>query len=173
MAIINFEFKAKSLNSKVHEAQLMKLGAEFKGTDRQVDTYFNVPLGRLKLREGNIENALIFYEREDIGGAKQSNILLYTHEPDKTLKDILCKVHGIKVIVNKTRNIYFIDNVKFHFDQVLDLGSFLEVEAIDSSGTIGISVLKDQCRKYSTLFGIKEEDYVKESYSDLLLQGSD
>ncbi len=34
---------------------LLTHGADYKGTDRQTDTYFNVPNGRLKLREGNIE----------------------------------------------------------------------------------------------------------------------
>ena len=43
--------------------------AHYHGTDHQVDTYFRVPDGRLKLREGNIENSLIYYRRPNIGGA--------------------------------------------------------------------------------------------------------
>lgn len=35
-------------------------------------------------------------------------------------------------MVDKRRKIYFIDNVKFHFDVVENLGTFIEVEAIDS-----------------------------------------
>jgi adenylate cyclase class IV len=46
------------------------------------------------------------------------------------------KVHGIKVIVQKKRRIYFIGNVKFHFDTIAELGTFIEVEAIDKDGTL-------------------------------------
>ena len=131
MNITNFEFKARTSNPDEQEKKLLTLNPLFIGEDQQTDTYFNVAEGRLKLREGNIENALICYNRDDNGGAKQSNIILYKHSPDKALKDILVKVHGIKVTVIKKRRIYFIDNVKFHFDRVEGLGAFIEVEAID------------------------------------------
>lgn len=169
MAILNFEFKATVINLPDSEKKLSSLQPKFIGEDNQTDTYFNVSDGRLKLREGNIENALIWYKREDAAGAKQSDILLYKHLPDKTLKAILTKVHGIKTIVKKSRRIYFINNVKFHFDRVEGLGSFIEVEAIDETGNIGIEKLKEQCNFYIAFFGIKSEDFMKESYSDMLL----
>ena len=169
MAIINFEFKARTSSLKQMEAKLLDNDPDFIGEDHQTDTYFNVPKGRLKLREGNIENALIFYERSDESTSKQSNVLLYTHKKDSFLKEILIKVHGVKVIVDKTRRIYFINNVKFHFDTVPGLGTFIEVEAIDKSGDIPIEKLKSQCQQYANLFGVKEADYVDVSYSDLAL----
>jgi predicted adenylyl cyclase CyaB len=169
MPHINFEFKAHSQHIELLEDKLLELNPEFIGTDNQTDTYFNVPKGRLKLREGNIENALIYYERKNIEGAKQSDIILYKHQPAKSLKDILIKVNGIKVIVNKTRKIYFIKNVKFHFDHVEGLGNFVEVEAISNTGKTSIKKLKAQCEKYAELFEIKESDYISVSYSDLIL----
>jgi adenylate cyclase class IV len=48
------------------------------------------------------------------------------------LKNILIRQLGVKIVVDKRRKIYFIDNVKFHFDVVENLGTFIEVEAIDS-----------------------------------------
>ena len=169
MSILNFEFKAKAANQILSENKLLALHPQFIGEDHQTDTYFNIIEGRLKLREGNIENALIWYKREDTGGAKQSDILLYKHLPDKSLKEILTKVHGIKTIVKKSRRIYFVNNVKFHFDRVEDLGTFIEVEAIDETGKIGIEKLKEQCNFYISFFGIKPEDFIKESYSDMLI----
>lgn len=142
----------------------------FIGEDHQIDTYFNIPKGRLKLREGNIENALIHYEREDFAGAKSSHVLLYHHKADKALKEILIKTLGIKAVVDKRRRIYFIENVKFHFDTVDGLGTFIEVEAIDKDGSIGKDKLQAQCNKYVTLFGINAEDYCSVSYSDMVLQ---
>jgi adenylate cyclase, class 2 len=165
---LNFEFKARTTELDNLEKKLLILNPKFIGEDNQTDTYFNVSKGRLKLREGNIENSLIWYERQNTAGAKQSDVLLYQHIPDKTLKDILSKVHGVNVIVEKKRRIYFIDNVKFHFDTIAGLGTFIEVEAIDSDGSFGIEKLKEQADKYAKFFGIKVEDFIALSYSDMI-----
>ena len=166
---INFEFKARCSNVQEREETLLSLQPLYVGQDHQIDTYFNVPNGRLKLREGNIEHALIHYERSNTAGAKQSDVILYQHAPDPALKAILTKAMGIKVVIDKLRKIYFIDNVKFHFDEVKDLGGFIEVEAIDKDGSIGIDQLKEQCAYYASLLRVAPEDYMAESYSDLLL----
>ena len=166
---INFEFKARHNNITEAEGILKKHNPVFIGEDRQVDTYFHVPNGRLKLREGTIEQSLIFYERTNTAGAKQSNVSLYNHQPDPALKQVLQQALGIKVVVDKKRKIYFIDNVKFHFDRVEGLGEFVEVEAIDKDGSIGVEKLKEQCRHYQQVLGVGEADFMAESYSDILL----
>lgn len=170
MKIINFEFKAKTNNLDKLEQKLIQINPIFKGEDHQRDTYFNVDKGRLKLREGNIENSLIYYERENTANSKQANVLLYKHQANESLKDILIKLYGIKIIVNKKRKIYFIDNVKFHFDELEKLGTFVEVEAIDENGNIGVEKLKKQCDKYADFFELKKTDFIDKSYSDLLLE---
>jgi adenylate cyclase class 2 len=163
------EFKAKIADPEKLETILKSLQPLFKGEDHQIDTYFTVKEGRLKLREGNIENALIWYLRPNDASAKLSQVLLYKHEPDLALKEILFKVHEVKVVVDKKRRIYFIDNVKFHFDEVEGLGKFIEVEAIDHNGELGIEKIQAQCDHYASLFQITTEDYVAISYSDLLM----
>lgn len=168
MPILNIEFKAKANDVLAAEKMLEQHNPRFIGEDHQVDTYFNVVNGRLKLREGNIENALIHYERENTAGSKSSQVLLYQHQPDENLKAILTKALGIKAVVDKRRKIYFIDNVKFHFDTVQNLGTFIEVEAIDRDGSIGKEKLQEQCDFYAAMFGIKEEDFVAVSYSDMI-----
>lgn len=170
MAILNIEFKAKAKDIATLETILLQHNPTFIGEDYQTDTYFIVQAGRLKLREGNIENALIHYEREDFAGAKSSHVLLYQHQPDKTLKEILIKTLGIKAVVDKRRKIYFINNVKFHFDTVAGLGTFVEVEAIDKDGSIGKEKLQAQCNEYAALFDISTEDYCSLSYSDMILE---
>jgi adenylate cyclase, class 2 len=166
---INFEFKARHNDILEAERILQQHAPRFAGEDHQIDTYFKVPNGRLKLREGTIEQALIFYQRSNIAGAKQSDVILYQHKADAALKQILTQSLGIKAVVDKRRRIYFIDNVKFHFDRVEGMGTFVEVEAIDKDGSIGLERLKEQCRSYQELLGVKEEDFMAESYSDLLL----
>lgn len=170
MNLRNFEFKARTKDLGKLEQKLLTLNPIFKGEDHQTDTYFNVPRGRLKLREGNIENALIFYEREDNASAKASDILLYKHSPETSLKEILTKTNGIKAVVDKKRRIYFIENVKFHFDTVNELGTFIEVEAIDENGQRALEELEKQCKKYSAFFDLDKSDFVSRSYSDLILE---
>ena len=169
MNILNVEFKAKLQSNTEAEQKLLTLHPVFIGEDHQTDTYFNVTEGRLKLREGNIENSLIWYKRENAADAKQSDIILYKHTPDEALKSILKKVHGIKVIVHKKRKIYFVENVKFHFDTVEGLGDFMEVEAIDETGLIGREKLRSQCDFYASFFGIISSDFLEYSYSDMLI----
>lgn len=166
---LNIEFKATTASIEAAENKLKTLNPVFIGIDHQIDTYYNVQNGRLKLREGNIENALIYYERENTSDAKQSKVILYNHVPSTELKDLLAKVHGVKVVVDKKRKIYFVDNVKFHFDTVENLGSFIEVEAIDKDGSISIEMLQQQCDYYAKFLGVEQSDYLSLSYSDMLL----
>jgi len=76
------------------------------------------------------------------------------------------------VIVDKKREIYFIDNVKFHIDTVKNLGTFVEIEAIDQEGIISEDNLRKQCQKYLDLFTISKNDLISCSYSDMLLESS-
>ncbi len=169
MPITIIEIKARC-NEQEKVRDILKVeGADFKGLDHQTDTYFRVPHGRLKLREGNIENNLIHYDRPDQEGPKQSNVLLYRSDPDSNLKGILMKALGVLVVVEKKREIYFIDNIKFHIDIVVGLGEFIEIEAIDEKGSIGKERLQNQCDHYLVRFGVIKKDLVSCSYSDLVL----
>jgi adenylate cyclase, class 2 len=169
MSHTNIEIKARCLNPEAIEATLKAHNARFIGLDHQIDTYFNTPNGRLKLREGNIENALIFYNRPNQAGPKQSDIILYKTQPHASLKAILIQSNGILTIVDKKRQIFFIENVKFHLDTVEGLGNFVEIEAIDEHGDIGYEQLLKQCTHYKELFNIQEADLMTDSYSDMIM----
>jgi adenylate cyclase, class 2 len=168
MQHLNIEIKARCADPLSIQAILQAQNARFIGTDHQIDTYFKVENGRLKLREGTIENSLIHYNRVNQAGPKQSDIVLQTVERGSALKEILTKANGILAIVDKKRQIYFIENVKFHIDDVVGLGSFVEIEAIDSDGSIGRERLLEQCQFYIQLFKITDGDLLTHSYSDLI-----
>jgi predicted adenylyl cyclase CyaB len=166
--MLNIEIKAKTNNPEKAREFLKSRNARFAGVDFQKDTYFKVSNGRLKLREGNIEHALIYYEREPKAEPKQSNIILHKLRDADTLKDILHKIFTVSVVVEKKREIYFIDNVKFHIDEVFPLGNFIEIEAIDEHETIGTDKLRSQCEEYMHALGIAPDDLLTHSYSDML-----
>ena len=147
-AIINSEIKARCADQEAVRHYLRK--------------------GRLKLRQGPIENNLIFYQRADTDGPKQSTINLSPVAPDSTIGEVLTAALGVRVVVDKQREIYFIDNVKFHIDTVKDLGNFVEIEAIDTDGKRNAEELEQQCSHYMRELGIRATDLVVGSYSDLL-----
>jgi adenylate cyclase class 2 len=167
MEHVIIEFKARCSNHARLREILNQKNARFVGEDHQIDTYFRVPRGRLKLREGDIENALVFYDRPNQAGPKQSDVSLSAVPADSDVRGVLSKALGILVAVEKRREIYFVENVKIHLDRVEGLGEFVEVEAIGSANEI--QRLRAQCDAFLREFDVKPEDSVEESYSDLLL----
>ena len=103
MAHLNIEIKARCTDPSFVRNYLIEHSADFKGLDEQADTYFNVVTGRLKLREGNIENNLIFYNRNDQPAPKSSHFRLVKIEDAKGLKEVLEKSCGVKMIVRKKK----------------------------------------------------------------------
>ncbi len=176
--MINVEIKAR-LPEKMQRIKILTFlekqkyvkgeEAEFRGTDKQTDTYFIVPKGRLKLREGNIENCLIQYDRPNQAGPKISQYILTQVKSNSTLKESLTKALGVLAVVKKVREIWYIGNVKIHLDKVEDLGYFLEIEARDEKEVLGKGKLLEQCDKYMSLFEVAKKDLITKSYSDMIL----
>ena len=170
MSYLNVEIKAKCGDPSFIRDYLLKQQADFKGTDEQTDTYFNVVNGRLKIREGQIENNLIYYERPDQAGPKPSSFQLVKLEDAAGLKEALTRSIGIKVIVKKRREIYYIANVKFHIDEVAGLGTFIEIEAGNIMADLSHEQLLEQCKIYLSAFRIDPVQLVEVSYSDMLMK---
>lgn len=170
MSFINIEIKARTSKATEIRQYLLTNNAIFIGTDFQTDTYFNTRKGRLKLREGNIENNLIYYERENQAGPKQSDFNLLEVADADTLKTMLTAALGIKVTVKKQREIFFIGNVKFHLDTLQELGNFVEIEASNKYAPLTTEQLNEHCNFYMKAFGIEDPDLINISYSDMLLE---
>lgn len=168
MKLTNYEFKARLKDERRVRAALKRLRARHVGTDHQVDTYFRVPRGRLKVREGRIENALIFYERADRPRARRARIEMMLLSRRNSLRGILRRVLPVLGVVDKRREIYFVGNVKIHLDQVRGLGRFVEVEALSRSGKMHKA--REQALRFQKLFGIARADILAASYSDLILK---
>ena len=166
---VNVEIKARCRNTAGVRRILAARGADFKGTDHQIDTYFNAPRGRLKLREGTIENCLVFYERQDRRGPKTCDVRLVPTDATSApaLKALLTATLGVRCVVDKRREIHFIGNVKFHIDRVRGLGTFVEIEAQDAGGRYGKRKLRTQCGDYARMLGIEDADLVSGSYAEM------
>jgi predicted adenylyl cyclase CyaB len=168
MKRLNFEFKARLRDESQVRSELKRLRARFLGRDHQIDTYFRVPTGRLKVREGRIENALIFYRRTNMARARRSMVEMALLPRRNSVRAILARALGVLAVVDKRREIYFAGNVKIHLDRVRGLGQFVEVEAITQSGDV--RKVRAQARKFQKLFAISPADIVSWSYSDMILK---
>lgn len=172
MTHLNIEIKAHCKNPDQVRNALLDLNADFRGVDEQTDTYFHTPNGRLKLRQGVIENNLIYYEREELKGIKQSFFRLAAVNDPENLKQILEKAYGTKVVVVKKREIFYISNVKFHLDEIAGLGTFVEIEASSIGSDLTATELRQQCEAYIQKFDIRPEDFINRSYSDMILENT-
>jgi adenylate cyclase, class 2 len=163
----NLELKARDRDPARSLRVCQELGAEDQGTLTQRDTYFEVPRGRLKLREEPEAGAtLIAYERPDVVGSKESSYrLVEVPDPDE-LRDALAAALGVTVVVDKSRRLFIHEGVRIHLDRVEGLGDFIEFEgvAVDDDPA-RFTLLLDSLRG---AFDIRGEDLLRESYSDLL-----
>jgi predicted adenylyl cyclase CyaB len=172
MGRVSVEIKARCSDPARVRAVLKSHKAVFKGLDHQVDTYFCVPSGRLKLREGNIESVLIYYRRADQKNSKKCDSTLFHCAKKISLKKLLTRALGVLTAVDKKREIYFIKNAKFHIDRVEKLGNFVEIEVFECKESTGVAKLRKQCEFYQKLLELQSKDLVADSYSDQVLKKS-
>jgi predicted adenylyl cyclase CyaB len=165
----NIELKARDPDPAQSLAVSLELGAKDHGWLQQLDTYFRVPDGRLKLREQDGTAELIYYERSDETIERESNYRIGEVADPDGLKDALAAALGILVAVEKSRHLLLWRNVRIHLDEVPGLGSFIELEAVAEPG----SDLSGEYRKIAELreaLGITDERILAAGYSDELLR---
>lgn len=163
----NLEVKAKIPNIEQGIAIANSLKLKFIEILNQVDTYFVVPKGRLKLREINdVDGELIYYERDEYSNHRQSKFEVYKTKDPSLLRLILEQAFGVQNIVSKKRYLYMFNDTRIHIDNVSNLGSFLEFEVPMNSVIIEEPQATMQFLIQS--FHLNETDFIKRSYLDLI-----
>ena len=150
----------------------------------QVDTYFHVPHGRLKLREifvaapeGDVdgpagvaragESQLIAYRRPDRADVRASDYHLVPVPDAGALKSALSSALGVRGVVRKRRVVFMYHNVRIHLDEIEGLGTFLELEAVVSEGA-DENLCKSRLETLCRLLGLTPGEGIGGSYADLL-----
>lgn len=166
----NLELKAPITNAEELVQKVVDIGAQFQWRKQQTDTYFNVATGKLKLREQEGSPAeLIAYLRPEENGSRVSQYEIFeTDEPDK-LKRLLANTIGIRGIVSKQRTLYLWENVRIHFDEVEDLGQFIEFEAVMNQEA-DMSVSRDRIDFLSRTLSITTGATVAGGYLEMLIK---
>ncbi len=164
----NVEIKARCADLRRMEQAVRAAGAVWEGNLNQVDIYFIVNQGRLKLRrEDSQHEALIYYRRPDSHSAKVSRYEVVPIAPNQKIVSILEQALGVKTRVRKRRQLWRLDNIRIHLDEVEGLGSFIEFEVEVLPGR-DIEGCRAQAAQLVNRLGIPPSDLIAGSYSDLL-----
>lgn len=164
----NLELKACFPSPAQAERITRQLRARFIETLRQKDTYFQVPAGRLKLREINKwKFELIAYRRPNARSSRYSHYHVYPITSPNLLKKVFSSLFGVLVVVSKTRRLYLYKNARIHIDTVRGLGTFIEFEVLMKHGE---QQARRLMRELIQVFSIQKRSTIGLSYSDLLLR---
>ena len=164
----NIELKARIAELSHTRRLARRVATECLGFQHQIDTYFHCRTGRLKLRQ--IDNGmahLISYTRPDEATAKRSDYRLVPVTEVHAMRDALTAALGVRVEVEKRREIFLRENVRIHLDEVVGLGSFLEFEAVldpQQPDAVG----HQQLARLQQVLEIEPSHCVEGSYADLL-----
>lgn len=178
----NLELKVRCPDPAMFEARIAlarRAGAIYCETLRQRDTYFNVPNGRLKIRQwwrqdahvGNedarraAESApgvcrdpdeavaegaeLIAYARPDEAGTRRSDYIVTPARHGDATTAALALACGVRVVVEKQRVLYHYGATRIHFDTVAGLGDFIELETVLASG--GLTAAPEARAEHATV----------------------
>lgn len=163
----NVEIKAKASNW-AHQLELAQQMAD-RGPEhlQQHDIFYQVPQGRLKLRIfPDNYGELISYHRPDQAGPKTSQYQISpTHEPEQ-LHQTLSAVLPVIGSVIKSRQVWFKGRTRLHFDQVVDLGQFIELEVVLADGET-IEEGQAEANAIAKQLQIQEHDLIQGAYIDL------
>ena len=134
----------------------------------QVDTFFVVPHGRLKLRvQQPGRGELIHYHRPDEAGPKTSQYHIVRTDDPQGLEGALGKALGVSGIVNKTRLVYLCGQTRVHLDNVEGLGQFMELEVVMEPGQ-SLEWGEAEARRLMEALEVEQGDLVQGAYFDLL-----
>ncbi len=168
----NYELKVKLHNYDVAKWKAESYIHRFKDKhhffEEQKDIYFYKVNGRrLKLRIINNEcGNLVYYDRKENRNKRVSRFLLSDTKNPFELDKILRRFFKVQLIVSKKREIFTVKNLRIHLDKIQGVGIFLEFEIMYKSLTDAKTLMKELMKH----FNIKRNDFIKESYSDLILK---
>lgn len=163
----NLEFKARIDDPKALQATARTIGFDLWGDLRQTDTYFDVPRGRLKLREtAGFPAELVYYQRDEAGGLRPSDYETTPVPNGEALKSMLAAALGVRAVVRKRRTLLLLDTTRMHLDNVDSLGWFLEFEVPVKDGDEAAAA--DRLDMLLRELSFTWEDCIRSSYADLI-----
>jgi predicted adenylyl cyclase CyaB len=164
----NIELKARISDPGHFADSLGRLNVESEQDLHQLDTFFRVPSGRLKLREfGDGTAELIHYHRSDRSEPKLSTYHRVAISDAVGARTVLAEALGVRGTVKKRRKVLLLGRTRIHVDQVEGLGYFVEFEVVLNEDD-PLSVAEHTAADLLRTLGIPSDDLVAGAYIDLL-----
>lgn len=164
----NVEIKARIDSVAAWEPRVAAIATHGPEILNQVDTFFPCTAGRLKLREfGGGRGELIWYERPDEAGPRQSRFERLPLENPERFREFMAGTVGVAGTVRKRRTLYLVGRTRVHLDQVECLGAWLELEVVLAAGeaeTLG----RAEAGRLMEVLGIDSGQLEPRPYVDLL-----
>jgi predicted adenylyl cyclase CyaB len=165
----NIELKAVDPSPDASIQVCARIGARDHGTIWQRDTYFEVPAGRLKLREEDPGSPhLIQYTRGDGQEARESRYRIAPVADADALRAVLEACLGVRVVVVKYRHLFLWRRVRIHIDEVDGLGSFVELEAVADPGS-DLALEHQLISELRAKLAISDDRLISVGYADQLV----
>ncbi|MGB9665668.1 MAG: class IV adenylate cyclase [Ignavibacteria bacterium] len=163
---VNLEIKVPVKNLKKLIEIVEKEGGSKIYSSRQIDVYYKLENGRLKIRNSSGEKSIIFYKRIEDGSERWSDFeVIKVDKPEKWIKFFDRFLQRL-VVVDKHRTLYHLFNTRIHFDRVKGLGNFVELETKVINGK---SQARKEFQKILELLELNPQNQILNSYSDLIL----
>lgn len=135
----------------------------------QDDTFFTCANGRLKLRAfADGTGVLIFYQRANETGPKESFFTTAPTQAPDALRDTLSLAYGQSGRVKKRRTLFTVGRTRIHLDSVVGLGDFLELEVILADGEAA-AIGEREALAVMARLGVLKSQLVDQAYVDLLV----
>jgi adenylate cyclase class IV len=164
----NIEIKARVPDLAMVRSKAAAIAAGPAATVQQKDVFFDVPRGRLKVREfADGSGELIAYERADHAGPRESTYERVAFPDARSLVDALAAVLPVRGTVVKRREVLLVGRTRVHLDQVERLGSFVELEVVMAADDPADGGVRE-ARALLAALGISQAALISGAYIDLL-----
>jgi adenylate cyclase class 2 len=171
--MLEIEVKAHADDLKKVEAELRKMGAQFIEDIRQIDTYYNHPCRNfaetdeaLRIRCSGAKYYLAYKGKKVDPESKTRKEIEVEIEDAHTTAELLVSLGFSPVAdIKKVRKVYKLDTFTVCLDDVVNVGTFVEVE------TCGEHVEELRNSALSILNALNLKNYERKSYLELFLFG--
>ena len=171
--MLEIEVKAYADDLRKVESKLRDIGAQFIEEIQQIDTYYNHPCRNfaetdeaLRIRRSGTKYYLTYKGKKvDPESKTRKEIEVEIEDAHKTAELLVSLGFNPVADVKKVRKVYKLDTFTVCLDNVVNVGTFVEVE------TCGEHVEELRNSALSILNALNLKDYERKSYLELLLSG--
>lgn len=174
--MIEVEAKVRINDIEGMEKRITEQGAEYTGTIKQADEYFDFPDmqifnsgGAFRVRDSD-GNYRVTYKgrKKDEETTSRDEIEIAIESAEKMIK-ILENMGFVRLCeINKKRKVYLLAGLKISLDEVEGLGSFMEMEGMANSEK-EYKEKKGEIFKLLDNLGVSSEDISQRSYMEMAL----